>query len=92
MAATNAAIPTTQIGHRTVLVYSTESPGFAVTPPARAIDVRSTEWAPSARGTGTIPTTQRRKVSAVGITVGEPESLVAMARRRATRQSPAVYR
>ena len=67
-----------------MLVYSTESPGFAVRPASSprpaSIDVRSTPWA---KGSGTIPTTQRRKVSAVGITVDAPESLVHMARRRA---------
>lgn len=66
------------------VVWTTESPGFAVRPTSSplpsSIDVRQTQWQP--RGRGTIPTTQRRKVTAVGITVGAPESLVHMAARR----------
>lgn len=61
-----------------MIVYSTESPGYKVGIPA-AIDVRSTQWQ---RGRGTIPTSQRFKVTAVGVVVGAPEPLHRMAARR----------
>lgn len=60
------------------VVWTTESPRFVVRP--STLDVRAAEWQP--KGRGTIPTTQRRKVSQVGILlVDAPEPLHVMAKR-----------